>query len=502
MVSSFWLSVVQTASSPTRAYFSPLTRAWELALGAMLAVATPWLARVPARLAAVLTWAGLGAILFSAFAFTTATAYPGSLVAVPVLGSALVIAGGLRADRAGAERLLGTGPFQWVGRRSYGLYLWHWPILVLAAEYAGKTTLPAGESILLVLAALVLTAVSYQFVENPLRHLRRPSRATVLSGAVVVVVTVVVCSLAIAWVGNGPTGRPRAIVPAANEAEVLRQVAAATSITSVPAKLQPSLTDAAADYGGYYESPYCIAGTTETWVPPCVLGDKKGKGLLVVYGDSHAVMWLPAFQAIAAWAGMRLVVLVKADCPAGFVTVSDPPGLRSPSGPFTECDQWHQRVVQWVNQVHPTMFVVTQRSLYEEASPTGGYPTYPGQAVWEAGLRGLLDAVHVPGMTKVVLGDIPVRPLDPSTCLSQHLDDVQACSTPLDSTPSYWDVAEMDAARAVGARYVKVIPWLCSSVCTNIVKHYVVYEDEFHVTADYAIYLDRVLGQALGLPGS
>ena len=280
-------------------------------------------------------------------------------------------------------------------------------------------------------------------------------------------------------------------------------MAAAPSITSVPATLQPSLVDASSNYGGYYAPQFCVLGPTQTWINPCILGDTAGKGLLVVYGDSHAVMWLPAFQAIAERARMRLVVLAKVDCPAGFVTVTDPPGLRSPTGPYTECDRWHQRVVQWVNQVHPTMVVVTQRYLYPVASPTGGPPAYPDQATWEQGMRSLLDAVHLPATAKVVLGDIPARPVDPSICLSQHRDDVQACSTPVvSSPPSYWDVAEMDAAHAVGARYLEVTPWFCSSVCTNIVKHFAVYLDQFHMTADYAIYLERVLGQSLGLPGS
>src|ERR1017187_7846822 len=82
IVASYWLSVVQTASHPTSAYLSTLTRAWQLALGALVAVGTSWLKHVPRPAAAVLTWAGLAAILFAAFTFNAHTAYPGSLVAV------------------------------------------------------------------------------------------------------------------------------------------------------------------------------------------------------------------------------------------------------------------------------------------------------------------------------------------------------------------------------------------------------------------------------------
>src|SRR5664280_2657515 len=125
IVASYWLSVTQTASHPASAYFSPFTRAWELALGALVAVSTTWLKHLPAQVAALLTWAGLAAIVYSAFVFNAQTAYPGSLVAVPVVGAGLIIAGGVAVPRAGAESLLGLGPFRWLGKLSYSLYLWH-----------------------------------------------------------------------------------------------------------------------------------------------------------------------------------------------------------------------------------------------------------------------------------------------------------------------------------------------------------------------------------------
>ena len=102
--------MVQTGSEPTVAYFSPLTRAWELALGALVAVATPVLLRVPRLVASLMTWIGLAAICYSAVAFTSLTPYPGSHAAIPVVGAALVIAGGMTAPRWAAESLLKLPP--------------------------------------------------------------------------------------------------------------------------------------------------------------------------------------------------------------------------------------------------------------------------------------------------------------------------------------------------------------------------------------------------------
>ena len=188
IIASYWFSVAQTASQPTAAYFSPFTRAWELALGALVAVGTPWLKRIPAQTAALFTWAGLAAIAVAAFTFTAQTPYPGSLVAIPVVGAALVIAGGLVAPRLGAEQLLRLGPFQWFGQRSYSLYLWHWPILIIAAQYAGHS-LSVADNLLWVLLALGLSIVSYFAVENPLRHWKFLSRSGIRSlclGAILV----------------------------------------------------------------------------------------------------------------------------------------------------------------------------------------------------------------------------------------------------------------------------------------------------------------------------
>ncbi|HEX7443197.1 MAG TPA: acyltransferase, partial [Acidimicrobiales bacterium] len=174
IVASFVLSVAQTASNPTVAYFSPLTRAWELALGALVAVGARWLLTLSKGVAATMTWVGLGAILIAAFGFDSTTAYPGWLVAVPVVGAALIIAGGTPVPRHSAESILRLAPFQWTGRLSYSIYLWHWPILMLAADAVGKLSLPFRQNLVWLAVALAASMVTFRLVENPVRRARLP----------------------------------------------------------------------------------------------------------------------------------------------------------------------------------------------------------------------------------------------------------------------------------------------------------------------------------------
>ena len=172
VVASYSYSIVFTSANATSAFFSPLTRAWELALGALIAVLGPSLRCVPRLLASIGSWLGLAAIVVAGVSLTSATVYPGALVAIPVVGAALVIAAGTARPDLGAELLLRRRPFQLLGLISYSLYLWHWPILVIATQYRGATTLPVWDNVVLLLIATVAAVLTYRFLENPARHAR------------------------------------------------------------------------------------------------------------------------------------------------------------------------------------------------------------------------------------------------------------------------------------------------------------------------------------------
>jgi peptidoglycan/LPS O-acetylase OafA/YrhL len=180
IAASFAWSIHQTATNATAAYFSPFTHAWELALGGLVAVGSYQLVKLPRWVAIAMTWVGLAGILVAAFVFTAATAYPGYAVALPVVGTALVVAGGTAAPAWGAEALLRLHPFRWLGKLSYSLYLWHWPILIIAAQYAGRP-LSVKDNLGWVLVALGISIVCYLGVENPIRHWKFLTRSPVRS---------------------------------------------------------------------------------------------------------------------------------------------------------------------------------------------------------------------------------------------------------------------------------------------------------------------------------
>jgi peptidoglycan/LPS O-acetylase OafA/YrhL len=178
-----------TAADGASAYFSVWTRAWELALGGFVASGEELWTRIKPGIAWLVSWAGLAAILFAAIAFSAATAYPGWPAIIPVVGAAFVILGGTTYTRFGSGAVLKWRLPGLIGRLSYSLYLWHWPVLIIAAQAASKP-LALKQRLFWVAVAIFASTVTYFAIENPVRHSKWLSRSWIRSVALGVLIVV------------------------------------------------------------------------------------------------------------------------------------------------------------------------------------------------------------------------------------------------------------------------------------------------------------------------
>jgi hypothetical protein len=172
----------------------------------------------------------------------------------------------------------------------------------------------------------------------------------------------------------------------------------------------------------------------------------------------------------------------------------NPSGWGTPGEEFGACDRWHRFALASINRLHPDLLIVTQE---DRGSPVGKAYT-PDQ--WQGALRRVFRSVTSPHTEKVVLGNIPHLPQSGPECLSRNTADVQACSGSLNSAEAAYDTAERTAVLAVGGRYIDTTHWFCQRTCTAIVGKYEVYYDEYHLTQEYAHFLEGVLAKALQFP--
>lgn len=280
--------------------------------------------------------------------------------------------------------------------------------------------------------------------------------------------------------------------PVATTAQVLKAVAAAPSITTIPPNVTPALQDATGDSPDrLLDTLGCLSPPEKVEMPACLFGDPTGKRTLVLYGDSHAAMWAPAFDAIGKRIHWKIVVLAKAGCGAPDIPFWDPWRRVSP---FKECDQFHTYALGRINRAKPDVVVLASEYL----TPDSDHPVWPSTSAWTAGLEKTIRLIRSPRTKKVVLGDIPYLGQSAPECLAAHEGDLQSCSLPAAAAVKTDRIrAEQVAAAQTRTPYIKVAPWFCSATCTAIVGNKIVYFDLYHASRTYVVYLSGTLQSAL-----
>lgn len=283
---SFAASLLLLRADPKAAFYLLPPRAWELGIGAALAV---WEERrgggpLPSELAQGAAPAGLLLLGAGIAAFRAEIAFPGWFALLPTIGTAILIATpGSTINR----RILALAPMRAIGLLSYSWYLWHWPLFyfnrtLAGGEQGGGGLLPIWAILPLSLACAFL---SWRFVERPLRRRLLPDRA--------VLVRYGVAALAVAGAG--------AMLFVSN---------------GLPARLPAQARLFAGQAVAARENP-CLAryGVTAPVSPERCLPDlAAGQARLVVLGDSHAASLSPAFAALARREGLGFGEMTKSSC--------------------------------------------------------------------------------------------------------------------------------------------------------------------------------------------
>lgn len=463
-----------TTSHGTLAFYTLPFRAWEFGVGAMLALVplTPGRGALTTSLGIALTGGGIAAIAAAGVLFDSSTAFPGIAAALPVLGAAAAIAGVRMASDTLPARLLATAPMVGIGKLSYSWYLWHWPLLALArADAMGAHS--AWRDGLLVLLALGLSALTFRFVEQPVRH-RRPwpfarRWPSVTAGLLLM----------------GCTGTLGGLLWWQAETR------AAASLTLRP--VMTALTERVALPLECTQFGLPFAGLAPA--PNCMLGSRQSGPLVLLWGDSHAHHLIPGLETWAMDRGGRLLPRTMGACLPTVASLPD----RRPSGQL----------------VADRSCVDFNRSVLDSlpALKTGGLAAVVIAARWSletnqiespatllADLQRLVDKIRGLGLPVLIVADGPGFAHSVPQCIARRGKD--GCALPRARVDQQHAGTRAGLHRIAAAdsaiRLVEMIDALCSaSTCPVARDGIVLYSDHSHVSVAASRTLTPFLDAAL-----
>ncbi|MGP6173811.1 acyltransferase family protein [Corynebacterium sp. A21] len=506
-VFSFGYAIVMHFIDQSLNYYSTWTRFWELTLGGLLVLYGSRLSLAP-WVKEIFTVVGLFMVLTTGFFFDGAAQFPGPTTLYPLGGAVLVILGGGKV--AG---LLGSKLMRWFGDIAYPLYLWHWPLLILATIVLDVETPGPVLGAVVVLGSLLLADLTHRFVDKPLaQHAKRPTREEQRGRT--------------AWRGvrtQRPAQRRAAggvVVAVAMAALLSLQPALQARLNFVDGELLDPLTypGAAALAGApvpeakFKPDPTLLSQMLPpSWLSGCMSTFEDDPGMLpvdreqerdpeacrfgtigadtVVYltGGSHAEQWITPLDVLGKEHGFEIVPMVRQSCPN---FVEDLDGLF-----LSDCAEFNQTVLDRISQDRPDVVVSTStRPFVEQASALeevpASYPTF-----W----RFLADE----GIPFVGLRDNPWSMFEDGTERSIPLcvfdtGDVIGCGVPRAAVYLDEDPAAAYLNDQPGMKAVDTSDWFCPDEnCPAVIGNIHVYRDANHMSNAYALTLAPLLWEEI-----
>jgi peptidoglycan/LPS O-acetylase OafA/YrhL len=498
VVASFAWAMWDTSTNASWAYFSLFTRAWELGVGALLAVGVGLLARIPSAMRPVLGWIGLVAIVASFFLVNDENGgFPAPWAALPVLATALVIAAGTGGKQRYLLPLMNPAT-SWVGDISYSLYIWHFPLIIFGVVLFGDEPL--------VLAAIlaitfVVAWASYVLVEDPLRRGRwfvrkqgphgragrlfpdglwRPREVMVA----VLLLAVLVTGMSAAALGRmtpsqagagtvpaapataDPTAKPVSTNPELDR--LTGELTTALAATSWPSNLSPTMEEAIREDQAPQDVMRCgFEGRDDA---KCTWGDPDAEHTIFTVGNSISMTYVQALRtALGNDSGWRVVSWGMFGCPFTDWAVDDINKITTtqPAG----CEQRQNDAVNAVNALSPDVVVV---------SGVGSV----------LGTSSQLEKVTADSRVLIMQG--PPADKSPQSCYTP----ASAPSDCVSVVPTRWGATEKRLARF--GTFIDTRFWFCAKgQCPPFVGVIPMTSDGVHMTAEYADRLAPVIREYL-----
>lgn len=501
-LASLIFSVYFTASNPSPAYFATPVRVWEFAVGSILALLSAKI--IPPRpVGGALALAGWLAIVAAAFTYGPATQFPGWSALLPVLGTGAVIAGGMNRSRAPLHGLVAWKPVQLVGDISYSIYLWHWPIIVVA-PFVLSSELNSWHKLSIIVLCLPLAWGTKMLVEDKGKTWRilgvKPGATfTAMVGGIAIIALI---SGGLVWASVKQQDRAMQVT-----AELLENPcsgpAALPKSDKCPDALGPAAVTVMGDANKYFASgPGCAVDPSRKRPGVDVVGlcdyseGKKDAPTVWLTGDSHAEQWKLAVIQLAQANKWKLSYAMIGGCPVADVKFK---GYRGETDEKSSraCLSASRSIATLIEEEQPNM-VFYSIFAREELLDDGTQRSQEEQYV--EGLPKFWQRWSNAGSTVVVLADPPLNgSVRDKNCVSMNPSEPLRCAVERRvAHPADPLVAAAKSLKSEKIKLVDLSEHFCDEkFCYAVVGNMSVYYDADHLNGEFAKLLAPFIARSL-----
>lgn len=474
ITASLAYSVLETAREPVSTYFNPAARAWEFFAGALLVLLLPRI-HIAGWLRNLFGLLGLATLLLFGLLAPRSAQFPGYAALIPVVASTMLIVAGSGPEPSAASRLLANRHLAGIGKISFGIYLWHWPLLAFSLEYMGTSQLGLAHGLLIIALAIILAMATHQFIEEPIRNHQHASRRVWIPYAIGLLLLSPVLASAATWkyyirnvvIEEQSNNAHLASLEDFAPAQVQAQAGQLSEAHLITAKIILP-----ASYKGN-----CHQEISRPEVISCAYGDTDAATTVALVGGSHATQWLPALDRIGKSHGLKVLNITKKECPFG-----------ATEGGHPSCAEWNRRLIETLADLRPQVVITNSTTT---TNPK--IREYVPRAYLEQWQR--LEQLGIP---VVGIRDNPSLGFDPATCVARHRDNLLACSKPRAKVLAERDPSLEHRDELTNLHLVDMSDFLCTTEqCLTVTHDFLMYRDGHHLNPRYVLALTGRLQERL-----